>query len=662
MTVHSAIDTAVLQVQDLHTHFHTETGVVKAVNGVSFDLAPGERVAIVGESGSGKSAMAMSLIRLLAWPGQIEGGAVILDGQDLTKLSEKQLNDIRGHTVGTVFQDPMSSLDPVMRISDQMVPPIMRHLKMGRREARDEAIAWLQRVGIPDPGSRIDAYPFEMSGGMRQRVMIAMALCCRPKLVIADEPTTALDVTIQAQIVELLKTLTEELGTAMLFITHDLGLVARFASTVAVMYAGRIVEYGPTEAVFAGARHPYTQSLLRTIPPTSGNRQDRLLQIGGFPPDMKLPVVGCAFKERCLAAHDRCFKERPDLERRGPRHSAACFLPGGLDDSPKAAEGLQPRPPRNTFEPRKTVGRDVLEINNLRKHFVKKASLPWQTSQTVRAVNGVNLRVERGETLGIVGESGCGKSTVARMLLGLDAPTTGEIYIDGMAQMVFQDPYSSFNPKMKIADIIAEPLVVSRRGTRAEREERVRALIAQVGLDQSYLDRYPNQLSGGQRQRVGVARALALNPSVVVADEPTSALDVSVRAQIINLLCDLKDELGISFVFISHDLSTVRYISDRIAVMYLGEVVEYGPAEEVFQHPAHPYTRALLDAIPTADPAFEASRDIRLITGELPSPLDIPPGCPFASRCPKAAEKCLTEKPTLASYGRARSAACHFPD
>lgn len=659
MNMLPTITDTVLEVRDLETRFFTQTGVVQAVNGVSFDLGRGERMAIVGESGSGKSAMAMSLVRLLAWPGRVTGGSVKLAGRALETLSEAQMNGIRGSAVGTIFQDPMSSLDPVMRVGDQMVPPIMRHLKLGRREARQEAIRWLDKVGIPDAARRIDAFPFEMSGGMRQRVMIAMALSCKPRLVIADEPTTALDVTIQAQIVELLKTLTAETGTAMLFITHDLGLVARFAHRVAVMYAGRIVEIGPTATVFREPRHPYTQSLLRTIPPVSGDRQARLLQIPGFPPDMKAPPPGCAFAERCPAAHERCGAEIPALGRRGTGHAAACWLPGGLDDRPGEVGQPTVRPRRNDVAPRKPVGRDVLEINNLHKHFVKQTGIGWSTAATVRAVNGVTLRVQRGETLGIVGESGCGKSTVARLLLGLDEPTDGEIFIEGLAQMVFQDPYSSFNPKMTVFDIIAEPLVVTRRGTPAERDAKVRALIEQVGLERSYLARYPNQLSGGQRQRVGVARALALEPSVVVADEPTSALDVSVRAQIINLLCDLKQDLGISFVFISHDLSTVRYISDRIAVMYLGEVVEYGPAEDVFLRPAHPYTKALLDAVPVADPDLEAARQVTLIRGELPSPLNIPPGCAFASRCPKATEICRAEKPTLKPYTRGRTAACH---
>jgi len=656
MTFVNPVTDTILDVRGLETRFETDKGVVQAVNGVSFAMRRGERMAIVGESGSGKSALAMSMIRLLAYPGKVTAGQVLLQGRDVITMSEAELNGIRGHEVGTIFQDPMSSLDPVMKVSDQMIPPIMRHLSLDRQAARLVAVSWLDKVGIPDAGRRIDAYPFEMSGGMRQRVMIAMALACKPKLIIADEPTTALDVTIQAQIVELLRTLTSETGAAMLFITHDLGLVSRFARTVAVMYAGRIVEIGPTREVFRAPKHPYTQSLLSTIPRAADGRRDRLVQIPGFPPDMRDPPPGCAFRERCAGAHDRCAQALPELRARGPEHQAACFLLEGLP-----AEALvAPRPVRRARRPIDDLPRnDILETNNLSKHFVRQTMLPWMKPPVVKAVNGVSLRVKRGETLGIVGESGCGKSTVARLLLELDQPTSGEIYIQGSAQMVFQDPYSSFNPKMRVAEIVAEPLNVKKRGTRAERAEKVRTLIRQVGLDASYLERYPNQLSGGQRQRVAVARALALDPTIVVADEPTSALDVSVRAQIINLMCDLKEELGISFVFISHDLSTVRYISDWIAVMYLGEVVEHGPAEEVFSAPAHPYTRALLDAAPVLDPDLEAERTITLIKGELPSPLDIPRGCGFATRCPKVTELCHAQKPALVRRQPNRVEACH---
>lgn len=645
-----------LDVRNLRTEFETDGGTVRAVDDASFSIMPGERIAVVGESGSGKSAMAMSILRLLVYPGQVVGGDVLLEGTNLAQLGERQLNVLRGRTVGTVFQDPMSSLDPVMRVSKQMIAPIMRNLGMNYKQAHAEAVEWLRKVGIPDPERRITAFPFEMSGGMRQRVMIAMALSCRPKLLIADEPTTALDVTIQAQIVEILKTLTSEANTAMLFITHDLGLVARLADKVAVMYAGRIVEFSTVADIFSAPCHPYTQSLLRTIPSPTALNTSRLPQIPGLPPDMKKPMQGCAFRERCGAAKEICAREAPSLTDRGANHVAACWQPEGLEGIVLDPE--PERPLRRNDGPFRD--RVIVEINNLNKHFVSSVFMSRSKQNVIRAVNGVNLRIRQGETLGIVGESGCGKSTLARLLLGLEQPSSGELFTEGLTQMVFQDPASSFNPKMRIRNIVEEPLIVKRKGDWRTRQARVEELIELVGLEQPHLDRFPGQLSGGQLQRIAVARALALQPSVVVADEPTSALDVSVRAQIINLLADLKQELGVAFVFISHDLLTVRYISDRIAVMYLGEVVEYGPADLVFNSPSHPYTKALIDAVPIPDPALEAKRGAAVLKGELPSPLSDISGCAFATRCPLATQRCLHEKPKLRQHQKSREAACHY--
>ena len=645
-----------LDVRNLRTEFATDTGTVRAVDDASFSIMPGERIAVVGESGSGKSAMAMSILRLLVYPGRVVSGDVLLEGRNIAQLSERQLNQLRGRSVGTVFQDPMSSLDPVMRISKQMTAPIMRNLGMSYKQAYAEAVEWLRKVGIPDPERRITAFPFEMSGGMRQRVMIAMALSCRPKLLIADEPTTALDVTIQAQIVEILKTLTSEANTAMMFITHDLGLVARLADKVAVMYAGRIVEFATVGEIFSAPRHPYTQSLLRTMPSPTALNTLRLPQIPGLPPDMKKTLRGCAFRERCRAATEICAREAPELSHRGANHVAACWQPEGLGSSAIDAE------PERALRRNDGPFRDrvIVEINNLNKHFTSSSFLSRANRNLIRAVNGVNLRVRQGETLGIVGESGCGKSTLARLLLGLEQPSSGEIFTEGLTQMVFQDPASSFNPKMRIRNIIEEPLLVKGKGDWRTRQTRVEDLVKLVGLDPAHLDRFPGQLSGGQLQRIAVARALALEPSVVVADEPTSALDVSVRAQIINLLADLKQELGVAFVFISHDLLTVQYISDRIAVMYLGEVVEYGPADLVFNSPAHPYTKALIDAVPIPDPARESRRASAVLRGELPSPLNEISGCTFATRCPLATEQCRTEKPKLRQHRKSREAACHY--
>jgi len=733
-----------LVVKDLHTHFHTEGGTVRAVGGVSFELGRGERLAVVGESGSGKSAMAMSLLQLVSYPGRVVGGSVTLEGRDLLAMSERQRNEVRGKEIGTVFQDPMTSLDPVMTVEDQLVHTMRRHLKLDRRKAAARAVELLRQVGIPDPEARVKCYPYELSGGMRQRVLIAMALSCKPKLILADEPTTALDVTIQAQIVELLKTLSVETGTAMLFITHDLGLVARFAQKVAVMYAGRIVEFGTVRDLFSNPQHPYTQSLLSTIPRAHGKKGDRLLQIRGFPPDMRKPLAGCAFAARCPAATAACEVEPPPLSARSATQRAACFVDGGLragataavgdggavggfGAAPNAAAtagapgGLEAKASASAALAPSVAAADlasvpaasapivpaasapivpaasatlaasalttlagpavsapiapVLEIKSLKKHF---GSTGWfaKRQRVVRAVDGVDIALMPGEILGVVGESGCGKSTLARMLLRLEEPSEGSIVVDGVdiahlkgdrlrgyrskVQMVFQDPYSSFNPKMTIRQVIGEPLQVMNAGTAAEREKRIRELILTVGLDVSYLDRYPNQLSGGQRQRIGIARALALRPSIIVADEPTSALDVSVRAQVINLLVELREKLGISIVFISHDLSIVRHISDNIAVMYLGKVVESGPAEQIFRAPKHPYTKALLFAAPVPDPALEESRGVELLRGELPSPAHPPQGCRFSTRCPSVTERCKAEPPELAEVDEARKVACFY--
>jgi len=661
---------AVLSVEDLHTSFRTDGGTVRAVNGVSLELRSGERLAVVGESGSGKSAMALSLTRLISYPGRIDSGRVIFGGKDLLSMSESAMNRIRGGEIGCVFQDPMTSLDPVMRIADQMVKPIQRHLGISAHAAKRRAVEVLDSVGIPDPQERIARYPFELSGGMRQRVLIAMALSCNPRLIIADEPTTALDVTIQAQIVELLKEITARTGSSMLFITHDMGLVARFAQRVAVMYAGKIVETGTAEQIFSSPKHPYTQSLLRTIPSLNGPRPERLAQISGFPPDMSKAITGCSFRERCPIAQARCAQESPELTRRGEGHYAACWAQDGIPDDWYPALESAPSP-----ENAVSLGAPVLEVFKLTKHFRSSKGAFAKKGPDIKAVNGIDLVVRSGETLGLVGESGCGKSTTARLLLNLEVPTDGDVMVvkRGIAhmggdelleyrkkvQMIFQDPYSSFNPKMSVEQIVTEPLDVLKIGAKKERRERARELIRQVGLEASFLVRYPSQLSGGQRQRVAIARALALSPSVIVADEPTSALDVSVRAQVINLLRDLKREMGVSFVFISHDLSTVRFISDTIAVMYLGEVVEYGPAEAVFGDPLHPYTKALLHAVPIPDPGVEAKRESTVLHGDLPSPANPPSGCPFHTRCPIATELCRTTKPVLKTHGR-RKAACHY--
>jgi peptide/nickel transport system ATP-binding protein len=671
-----------LEVRDLHTHFVMNQSTVRAVNGVSFDLAVGERMAVVGESGSGKSAMAMSLLKLVTYPGKIVSGSISLLGKDISQMEDRELNKIRGREIGTVFQDPMTSLDPIMTIEDQLISTIKRHLKMDTNASRARALELMRQVGIPDPEIRLKNYPFELSGGMRQRVLIAMALSCNPKLIIADEPTTALDVTIQAQIVELLKELAEQTGVALLFITHDLGLVARFAQKVAVMYGGQIVEYGTVHEIFANPQHPYTQSLLRTIPNMRSPKNSRLLQIDGFPPDMRIPMKGCSFLDRCPIAKSQCAIVTPGLTECSPSHKAACFVKGGINDALIGREIEHAKSDAGNLSSHTKTPADrknvapVLQIKSLRKYFKTTGSLFKRDSRVIKAVDGIDFELYPGQTLGLVGESGCGKSTTARMLMRLEEPSDGKIIVEGIdiahlkgnelkkfrkkIQMVFQDPYSSFNPKMSIREIISEPLQVMGVGTHRERENKVMELIQTVGLKVEYLDRYPNELSGGQRQRIGIARALALDPSIIVADEPTSALDVSIRAQVINLLTELQEKIGISVIFISHDLSIVRHISDTIAVMYLGKIVEFGPAAEVFANPKHPYTKALIYAAPIPDPVQEEEREIQLLQGDLPSPANPPKGCCFSTRCPLANKRCKSEKPALLELEDTRKVACFY--
>jgi peptide/nickel transport system ATP-binding protein len=674
------MSSTVLQVRDLVTHFDSERGLVRAVDGVSFDVRAGETLGLVGESGSGKSVTALSLLRMVRPPGRIVSGQIRYQGRDLLSLDEKQMRQVRGGGISMVFQDPMSSLNPVMRIRDQLVEAMLSHGKFTGAEARSRAADLMRRVGIPDPGARLADYPHAFSGGMRQRVMIAIALANDPEVVIADEPTTALDVTIQAQILDLLAELCGETGTAVVLITHNLGVVARSCRRVAVMYGGRIVEQAPVDELFTSPRHPYTRALLAATPRLAASRRLPLVPIEGRPPDLIAPIPGCPYAPRCDAAEERCHHEHPPTYSDAGRDWACWAAGAGGHLPPVAKAGAPPSPEQET-------GPDapLLEVDALVKTFpVKRRTSAWRrTTRFVSAVDGLSLAIAPGETVGLVGESGCGKSSVAKALLGIHPATSGTIRFDGrdvgvlrgsalaryrgQIQLVFQDPMSSLNPRLTVGDAVREPLLVHGLAKGEQARRRVTELLELVGLDPSAAERYPHEFSGGQRQRVVIARALAVNPRLIVCDEAVSALDVSLQAQIVGLLQDLQRRLGLSYLFIGHDLATVRYVSHRIMVMYLGQVVESGPSEQITADPQHPYTASLLSAVPEPDPARERKRERIVLGGEVPSPVDPPSACRFHTRCPigpladPGRTICATERPPLREVAPGRYAACHFP-
>ncbi|RVX41945.1 peptide/nickel transport system ATP-binding protein [Nonomuraea polychroma] len=672
---------ALLQVRDLRVEFPGRQGRVRAVRGVGFDVHPGESLAIVGESGSGKSVTARSVLRLVRDPGRITSGSIRYRGREVLDMSGAELARLRGGEIGMVFQDPLSSLNPVMTIGEQVAEAVRAH-GHDRRRARSRAAELLELVGVPDPARRLADYPHQFSGGMRQRVMIAIALAGDPSLIIADEPTTALDVTVQAQILEVFARLNQELGTAIAVITHNLGLVARLCDRALVMYAGQIVEEAPVAVLHDAPRHPYAWSLLKSMPRLTGGA-NRLQAIPGRPPDLRRPPGGCAFAPRCAFAEDRCHTEAPPLTERDHGHRAACWVTAdGLrltvtDRSQAGGAPAASEPSPRPDEP----GADVLVLRDVHKSYaVRGRGIGRRAKGEVRAVRGVSLRLGAGETLGLVGESGCGKSTLTRILLGLEKPDAGSVLVRdhdltstdrrGLAglrrqvQLVLQDPYASLNPRHTVGRLVAEPLRVHGLAGPGQAERRVAELLELVGLDPAMTARLPRDFSGGQRQRIALARALAVSPSVLVLDEPVSALDVSLQAQIVNLLLDLKDRLGIAYLLVAHDIAVVRHMSDRIAVMYLGQIMEEGPAGEVCARPLHPYTAALLSAVPEPDPAVERRRSRVALSGEVPSPLSPPSGCPFHTRCAvrAAREICRTERPVAREVAPGRWSACHFSE
>jgi peptide/nickel transport system ATP-binding protein len=665
-----------LSVEDLHVQFTTSRGVVRAVEGISYTVNRGEAVAIVGESGCGKSVSSLAIMRLLPRAtAQITRGRIMFDGRNLLDLSDDDMRAVRGRDVSMIFQEPMTSLNPVLPIGLQIMEPLFIHLKMSEEQARARAIELLDLVGITDANHRLDQYPHQFSGGMRQRVMIAIGLACNPKLIIADEPTTALDVTIQAQILELMKNLSRRLGIALVIITHNLGIVARYADRVNVMYAAKIIEQGSADDIFLKSAHPYTVGLMRSVPRLDEPRGTRLETIEGLPPDLLAPPAGCRFAPRCPHRIEICAQPI-ELRKVTPAHAAACHRVEEMV-SGKLALSRQ----RSLHHAADAVDRSraILEVDHLKKHFsvkLHRSGLFSSITATVRAVDDISFAISPGETLGLVGESGCGKTTVGRVVLKLDEPTAGTIRFNGTdiarlkssemrelrrkIQVIFQDPYSSLNPRMTVGEIIGEPLHVYKLVADNKRAaERVAELLQQVGLFPYMAERYPHELSGGQRQRVGIARALALEPTFIVCDEPVSALDVSIQGQIINLLEDLQARLGLSYLFIAHDLAVVRHISDRVAVMYLGRVMELADRDELYARPLHPYTKALLDAAPIPDPKVERARAPRALRGEIPSPLTPPSGCVFHTRCPIAEDVCRREIPQVRELQPGHLVACH---
>ena len=663
-------DVPVLEVEDLRTWFFTDQGVARAVDGVSFSVGKGETVGIVGESGCGKSVTALSVMRLLEEPARIVGGSIRFRGEDVLAMRPAELRAMRGGDVAMVFQDPMTSLNPVMRIAQQLSEAMTIHGRSGA-DAASRGIELLGDMGISVPERAMRLYPHQFSGGMRQRVVLAMGMSNEPALLLADEPTTALDVTIQAQILDLLSDLNRDFGTAIVLISHDLGVIATICTRVIVMYAGEIVEQGPTAEILANPRHPYTAALLNARPGLDTDRGDRrLATVEGMPPDPLSQPSGCRFAPRCPVRIPVC-DEHPPLLEPAPDRLARCW---------RAGENLRPfaRPARTSAEAAPetaATATPIMEVTGLVKHFHMGGGL-LARRHVVRAVDGVTLTIERGEIMGVVGESGCGKSTLARTLLRLYKPDGGGIRFDGQEistasaaemrplrrrlQMVFQNPYASLNPRMTVDAILAEPLRYhGLTHSATETTRRVDELLGLVGLGVGARGRYPHEFSGGQRQRISIARALAVQPDFIVADEPISALDVNIQAQIVNLMIDLREQFGLTYLFIAHDLAVVRHICDRIMVLHLGQVAEIAPADDLFTAPLHPYTRYLISAQPGLHGPESGAGRMKL-TGEPANAIDPPPGCRFHTRCPIARAICAEQVPAPRLMRPRHEVACHF--
>lgn len=681
----------IMQVRDLHVSFATEAGVCRAVRGVNFDLWRGRTLGIVGESGSGKSVTALSLIGLLDDNAKVTG-SIIMNGEELIGKTDEEMSEIRGERIAMVFQDPLSALTPMFTIGDQIAEGLItHHPDMSKQQIHDRCVELLDLVGIPQPEERLSSFPHQFSGGMRQRMMIAIAIANNPDVIIADEPTTALDVTIQAQILDVLAKAQKETGAAVVLITHDLGVVAGAADDILVMYAGRPVERASIDDVFQHPSMPYTMGLLGAMPKPHIAASQRLVPIQGNPPSLVDIPKGCPFSPRCPLATPECSLSEPNLEvvDANSGHLASCRRLQEIIDKNMKYTDVFPVPdllPADWADVPRDQRPVTLEVDHLVKHFpLTGGGMFRRTIGQVAAVDDVTFKIRQGETLALVGESGSGKSTTLMEIMNLMKPEDGRIVVLGHdlaelkkkaerkalrkdLQIIFQDPMSSLDPRMPIYDVLAEPLKV-HKWSKEKINRRIGELMELVGLNPDYVDRFPAQFSGGQRQRISIARALATDPKVLLLDEPIASLDVSIQAGIINLLEDLQAKLKISYLFVAHDLAVIRHISDRVAVMYLGQVVELGETEDVFTHPRHPYTQALLSAIPVPDPVVERTRQRIILKGDLPSPSEKHPGCRFASRCPvklrltpEQQKMCETKRPVLTSDDQiATEFACHFP-
>jgi peptide/nickel transport system ATP-binding protein len=680
--------TKLLEVRDLQVEFAIRQGVATVINDMNFSLDRGETLGLVGESGCGKSVTALAIMGLVpSPPGRVASGQIVLDGVDLTAVGEKKLREVRGNDISMIFQEPMTSLNPVFTVGHQIAETVRIHQGLDKKEAKKRAVEMLRAVDIPAPERRSKEYPYQLSGGMRQRVMIAMALACNPKLLIADEPTTALDVTVQAQVFDLLKNIQKRTETAIIFITHDMGSIAEMADRVAVMYAGHKVEDGPVDLVLVNPLHPYTRALIACVPHLEKKPQIErrsLVEIPGVVPSLLMRSVGCPFAPRCYAAMDQCAEMPPAFDM-ADGHTVACWLwePSREVTSVKDRPNQEARPltatPKSVALPGNELEEDILlRVKDLKIQFRLPSKHPFAKSSLVHAVDGVTFQVKRGTTFGLVGESGSGKTTTAQGILRLVKITSGNVTLGDenitdvkgetlrllrrRMQFIFQDPYSSLNPHLRARAIVREPMDFLEVGDKLKRNTRVDELFEQVGLRMEQRSYFPHQFSGGQRQRIGVARALASQPDLVVCDEPVSALDVAIQAQVLNLLRNLQQKYHLTYLFISHDLGVVQYVCDEIAVMYSGKIVEQADRIALFQRPLHPYTWVLLSAVPSARPG-EAKRDRRVrVEGDPPSPIDPPPGCRFAQRCPfseATAKLCRSETPPLREILPGHLVACH---